>query len=292
MKTGIKAFSKRLPWWLKMWSKVALSRLPVTYQAWQRIGIFRHGEMDAPDYALRVFDIHVANCGMQGALDGKRVLELGPGDSVATAIIAYSYGARAILVDTGRFASNQPVLYKRLAHELNRRGLKPPLLDGADDIEEVVQRCGASYLTGGLHDVKKISDQSVDLIFSQAVLEHVRRHQFDELMRECRRVLVNTGAASHVVDLKDHLGGGANNLRISHQLWESDLLSNSGFYTNRLRCAEMLASMTKAGFVVSRINRQSHDKLPISRHHVHPDIVITSDEDLLIKEIKVLLLPM
>jgi SAM-dependent methyltransferase len=272
-----------------MWSKVALSRLPVTYQAWQRIGIFRHGQMDSPDYALRVFDLHVKNCGMQGALNGKSVLELGPGDSVATAILACSYGARAILVDTGRFASNQPVLYKRLAHELNRRGLKPPLLDGADDIEEIVRLCGASYLTGGLHDMKKIPYQSVDLIFSQAVLEHVRRHEFNEVMQESCRVLKATGAASHVIDLKDHLGGAANNLRLSHRLWESDVLSSSGFYTNRLRCSEVLDRMTKAGFKIKHLAKHKHDRLPIARAQVHPDIFIESDDDLLVRDVEVVL---
>ena len=144
-------------------------------------------------------------------------------------------------------------------------------------------------MTGGLADLKRIPDQSVDLIFSQAVLEHVRRHEFSEVMQECCRVLKATGAASHVIDLKDHLGGGANNLRLSHRLWESDFLSSSGFYTNRLRCSELLDRMTQAGFKIKHLARQKHDKLPISRGKVHADILLQSDDDLLVKDIEVVL---
>ena len=46
----------------------------------------------------------------------------------------------------------------------------------------------------------------------------------------------------------DHLGGAQNNLRFSESAWEGPLMAYSGFYTNRLRCCEILQIMRAAGF--------------------------------------------
>jgi len=42
-------------------------------------------------------------------------------------------------------------------------------------------------------------------------------------MCECKRTLKNDGLASHRVDLKDHLRGSLNNLRLRREIWESNL---------------------------------------------------------------------
>jgi len=88
---------ERMPWRLKIVAKIILSRLPISYTFWQNLGLFRHGRMDDASYSINVFDSHVKRAGLQGQLKDKIILELGPGDSVATAIIAYCYGARAVL---------------------------------------------------------------------------------------------------------------------------------------------------------------------------------------------------
>src|SRR5688572_16045409 len=76
-----------VPWWAKIAAKIVLSRLPLPYGFWQRIGLFRHGCMDNSGYARTVFDTHVERAGLAGKLRGKTVVELGPGDSVATAVV-------------------------------------------------------------------------------------------------------------------------------------------------------------------------------------------------------------
>jgi hypothetical protein len=53
---------------------------------------------------------HIKRGGLQNNLTDKVILELGPGDSLATIVIAYAYGARAILVDIGDFALNDVLL--------------------------------------------------------------------------------------------------------------------------------------------------------------------------------------
>lgn len=84
----IGAIKRHLPWWAKIGAKLVLSRVPAAYAVWQQMGLFRHGHMDTAQYALGVFSSHVQRAGLGGGLAGKTVLELGPGDSVATALIA------------------------------------------------------------------------------------------------------------------------------------------------------------------------------------------------------------
>ena len=73
-------------WRLKIGLKILLSRMPWGYAVWQRLGLFRHGRMDQSAYAMEVLNHHLEQAGLAGDLAGKTVLELGPGDSIATAV--------------------------------------------------------------------------------------------------------------------------------------------------------------------------------------------------------------
>jgi SAM-dependent methyltransferase len=281
--------SVKLPWWVKISAKIVLSRLPFGYRTWQRLGLFRHGYMDQADYLTTVFDAHVFRAGMKDCLTGKTILELGPGDSVGTALVAASYGARAILLDAGAFAVNDVTFYQKLANDLTVKGLMPPDIQDASTLDEVLDACNAVYLTEGLDSFSRIASGSVNLVFSQAVLEHVRKKEFSETMFECLRVLNPDGVASHRVDLKDHLGGGLNNLRFGDGLWESALFVKSGFYTNRIRYSEMLSEFKKAAFNVDVLGIDRWDRLPIERSKLNDIFAELPDEELLIKGFDVLL---
>jgi SAM-dependent methyltransferase len=279
------------PWWVKLLAKLALSHLPVNYRVWQRLGVFRHGRMDHHVYLINVFNGHLKRAGYENGISGKTILELGPGDSVGTALVAASHGARAIMLDAGAYAVQDIEFYRGLAGELMRLGLSPPDLSQASSLEEVLRACNAIYLTQGLTSFSEVDTASVDLIFSHAVLEHVRRHEFAQTMRECLRVLVTSGAASHRVDLEDHLGGGLNNLRFSHRVWESPSFVNSGFYTNRLRCFEMIDAFRGAGFGIEFLACNRYPELPISRQALNVEFTNWSDEELMIRGFTVVLKP-
>ncbi len=125
---------------------------------------------------------------------------------------------------------------------------------------------------------------SVDLVFSQAVLEHVRLADFDETQRQIRRVLRPDGLASHQIDLKDHLGGALNHLRFSESLWERDWMASSGFYTNRLRCSDVLASMRDAGLTPEVTAVERWPGLPTPRARLAPRFRAMPDEELTIRQ--------
>lgn len=272
--------SLKVPWWGKILAKMLLSRLPFDYRIWQRLGLFRHGSMDQCGYLKGVFEAHLSQVGLEGSLEGKTVLELGPGDSIGTALVAASYGANSILLDAGEFAVRGVGFYQQLAMELANCGLSPPDLSRANTFEDVLEACHAKYLTNGLSSFKEVASGSVDLVISQAVLEHLRRREFAQTMCECSRVLKKNGKASHKVDLRDHLDGGLNNLRFSDEVWESEWFVTSGFYTNRLRCSEMIHFFKKAGFSVEKINLVRWNTLPLALASMNHIFVKWSEEEL------------
>ncbi len=249
---------------------------------WQRLGSFRHGAMDEAGYACSVFDSHVKASGLGDSLVGKRILELGPGDSVATAVIAAAHGARAVLVDAGRFAQAAPASYADLVAHLRERGLAAPDISHCRDLDELLAACDARYLTDGIRSLRLVESSSVDLVFSQAVLEHVRRDEFLETQNECARILRVGGVCSHRVDLRDHLDGRLNNLRFSERIWESAFFARSGFYTNRIQVDDMLAMFEQVGFVVDVTEVRRWESLPISREKLAAPFREIADRTLLV----------
>src|SRR5262249_32325150 len=115
-----------------------LTRLPIPRRLWQTMGL-----MDEESYATGILDKHLRQSGIH-SLKGLTVLELGPGNGLLTAPYALKRGASKVwLVDSECLAD--------------------------PEIPE-----GAVYLTDGLESMHSIPSGSVDFLFSNAVLEHVR----------------------------------------------------------------------------------------------------------------------
>jgi SAM-dependent methyltransferase len=280
--------SVQIPWWGKICAKIVLSRMAFGYTIWQRLGLFRHGQMDRSEYAIGVFQSHIERAGLDD-IQGCTLLELGPGDSISTAIIAAAHGARTVLVDAGSFVRADLAPYLELAQTLADRGLRPPDLTGCGTIGDVLMRCQARYLTEGLESLRELETESIDLIFSQAVLEHVRKADFLETLRQCRRVLKQGGVCSHQIDLRDHLGGALNNLRFEEKLWESQFFSSSGFYTNRIQFSSMVRFFHQAGFAVNICEVRRWEGLPTRRDKLAKVFQPIPDEELQVSGFDVLL---
>lgn len=281
-----------VPWWGKIAVKVALSHLPIKRDVWRSLSLFRFGAMDQPGVAYETFKRHFEATDFPHRGDGFTVLELGPGDSLFTALIARAHGATTTyLVDVGAFANGDLALYRAMADFLADRGLAVPDLAGIGSIPELLAACSARYETHGLASLRALPDQSVDFAFSNAVLEHVRRHEFLDTLREVRRVLRPSGSSSHSVDLRDHLGEALHNHRFSPRTWESDWMSRSGFYTNRIRYSEMLELFRQAGFDAEVVEVNRWERLPTPRSALAPMFRHFSDEDLCVMSFNVILRP-
>jgi SAM-dependent methyltransferase len=279
-----------VPWPLKIAAKIVLARLPLPYHFWKKIGLFKQGGMDRPEYALTIFRRHFEAACLAGRAANFVGLELGPGDSLCSALIARTFGAsRTFLVDVESCASTNLAVYRRMESHLRLLGMYPPNLDDCRTIDDVAESCGAEYLTEGLTSLRKIPSASVDFVWSNAVLPYVRRNEFVATLRELRRVQRVGGVASHCVPIKDIIGGKLNDLRFSEGIWESALMANSRFYTNRLRYSELLRLFREAGFEPEVVRRMEWETLPTPRRKMAEQFAVLSEEDLRISEFDVLL---
>jgi SAM-dependent methyltransferase len=279
-----------VPWQLKIAAKIVLARLPLSYHFWGKIGLFKQGGMERPEYALRIFRRHFDAAGLAGKADEFVGLELGPGDSLCSALIAKTFGgSRTFLVDVEPCASIDLGVYRRMEAHLRQLGVCPPSLGRCRTMDDVAEACGAEYMTEGLDSLRKIPSASVDFVWSNAVLPYVRRNQFVPTLQELRRVQRPGGVASHTIPIKDIIGGKLNDLRFGAGIWESPLMANSRFYTNRLRYLELLHLFREAGFEPEVVREICWKTLPIPRRKMAKEFALLSEKDLQVSEFDVLL---
>jgi hypothetical protein len=247
--------------------------------------------MEDPSYAFGVFTKHFGRVQF-AKRSGFIGLELGPGDSLASAVIANALGASTYyLIDSGDFAQKDANIYKNVAAFLEQQGLPAPKLDRITSWQEVLQICNATYETAGLASLKGIATGSVDYIWSHGVLQSVRRAEFFETLLELRRILRDDGASSQLIDLTDLVALALNHLRFPESLWESGILANCGIYSNRYRYSQMVTMFQKAGFSVDVVEVKRWSHLPTPRYKLHPQFRGMPDEELLVMGFAVVLRP-
>lgn len=282
-----------LPWWLKLYAKLVLARLPVPYGLWRKLKLFCHGEMNDPGRAISTFEKYYKRaCENADIVPGFSVLELGPGDSILSGLVARSMGAsKAWLVDAGAFADTDVAACHRTLTLLKQAGHLDLNLADATNVGEVLKRANITYLTHGTTSLAEIPDNSIDFFWSQVVLEHVPHDEFPEFLRQLRRVMKPRGIGVHSVDFRDHLSSALNNLRFSHETWEGRLFRNSGFYTNRIRPGAMLNLFKEAGFDVEVVSEMFWPEIPTPRAQMAAPFKDLPDPELRLSEYEVLLYP-
>lgn len=135
-----------------------------------------------------------------------------------------------------------------------------------------------------------LTDASVDLVFSNSVLEHVPAAVLTALMQETRRILTPTGLALHNVNCGDHYAYFDRGITPIHYLrysetqwrwWNNDIL-----FQNRLRAIDFLNAARAAGLEVvldthkgrPELMQRLHE-LPIApqfRHYAASELCCTS----------------
>lgn len=282
-----------LPWWVRLGGKLVLSRLPVPYRVWRTLGLFRHGDMNRPEHAIATFQNYMGKVRDEHPLrQGFTSLELGPGDSVLAGLAARAMGAgRVWLMDAGAYAETDVRVCQEAVELLRSLGAAPPDIAGCANLAEVLRRSDITYLTDGVAALKAIPTASVDFVWSQVVLEHVPVDELDALLTELRRVVRDNAIGIHGVDFRDHLGGGLNNLRFSERTWESGLFRHSGFYTNRIRCHDMVARFEAAGFSVLTLRETRWSKMPLPPARMALPYRNCALDNLLIAEAELLIRP-
>ena len=131
-------------------------------------------------------------------LAGARILELGPGPHFGTALILASHGASVVVAD--RFLPHWNADYHPAIYEGIRRKYPGPTSALSRAIEH-----------GHDHELTTLAEPAetlpscqceFDLIFSNAVLEHVA--DLDSVIERCAAVTKSGAINSHQIDFRDH----------------------------------------------------------------------------------------
>ena len=279
-----------MKWRLKILIKIILSKLPIPYSVWKLLGLFKHGKMDSSEYAIKIFNLHFRRAYPKTVPKNLKIIELGPGDSIASGIIGYANGVKkTYLIDIDNYATKDINFYKKLARNLKSKGLNAPNLENVSCFQDILKITNTIYLDEGLKSLKKIKSNSIDYIWSHSVLEHILKSNFVETQRQLKRIIKSSGIISHNIDFQDHLNRGLNNLRFSERLWESDLFVKAGFYTNRIPAKKMHSIFREVGFIIEKETFGKWPTLPTPRRKMHKDFDIYSDCQLINRTSNVLM---
>jgi len=269
-------------WVIKIFIKIIFSRLPIKNKIWRKLGIFRNGGMNNKEYSKRIFFGHLEDLRKIRDIKKPVIMEIGPGDGIATAIYSKIYDSpKVFLIDVEDFADKNILIYKDIIQSLDLQLFKEKKFSEFDSIEDILKVFNAYYLIDGLKSLENIESNSVDYLFSHSVMEHIRYADLDDYIREMYRVLKPNGLISHNINYKDHLDESLNSLRFSFKIWESNLFCKSGFYTNRVPAVEMHKKFKRLGFKMTWEKFGKWSSLPIKRKYIHKDFCSYNNEDLM-----------
>jgi len=235
---------------------------------------------------------------------GARTLEIGTGWIPVFPLCFSIAGAKTcITVDLSRhlMPSVVPTLLRQLEQYLSEISTasrqsqsevvqRHRAISEAGDGQAMLAAAGVRYAAPFDASATGLAGGSIDLVYSNSVLEHVSESVLDALMRELHRVLRPGGVAIHGVNCGDHYAyfdrriSQLNYLKYSHASWRK--WNNALQYQNRLRPSDFIRSATEAGLEVvamsSRPKLELLERLPeasISRdfkHYSREDLSTTS----------------
>ncbi len=135
-------------------------------------------------------------------VDGKVVLELGPGADLGPALFLLDRGARHyVTIDANRLIDQTPYhFYEELLKRLNHSSeIQPELqktLEGNDD--------RIQYIVDSTFDLTKLPKQKTDLVVSQAAFEHFS--DVEKTIKQLGHVVKSGGVLIAEVDAMTHAG--------------------------------------------------------------------------------------
>jgi len=276
-----------VPWWAKLGVKLGLAAIGLHGGRARALGFARpsFGAIDP----VRVLGGARAWVDYAESVLGRRprtLLEVGPGGMVLRAPILFGLGLQRLwFVDAADNGSTDPGPFLAAAAMARAHGVPVPDLTGCTDRAAILARCGASLLVGGPAVLAAIPDGAVDLVVSEAAMEHVRRDDLLPLLAQLRRVTAPDGLGLHAIDFQDHLGGGLQHLRFSDGFWASPLVGRAGIYVNRLGLSTMVSRFRHAGFGVAVRDATVWEKRPPGPARPHPEAMRPAADDLVARAV-------
>jgi SAM-dependent methyltransferase len=225
-------------------------------------------------------------------LTGRDVLEIGPGNNFAVAILLLASGARSVVcIDRFRSRPNPAqveavyrLLHERLTETERERcrdvfdGRMPRTSQDSHSRLVYLSDCGIEGAEG------RVGVEGFDLILSMAVLEHVA--SVEAAISSMERLLRPGGRMIHRVDLRSHEEDEESHplefLTYSPFIWR--LMTSHTGESNRQRASVYRRLLEKHGFEIRRleitrtIRREDVESI---RPHLAPPFRDAADEDLI-----------
>ena len=299
-------------WRLKGAIQKMLGRVPagerIHYELQRRGGGLRNfdKELEAKVEDWRLMVGHLASVGRPVA--GAQMLEMGSGWYPTFPIGLFLGGVKSVItVDLNRYL--KPELMARMVEGLGR--FLPVIVEAtgrkADDVDAAYRelrgaiRRGASIedATGGVVTYQAPADAadtrlpaaSLDVVFSNSVLEHVPGPVIEACFVEARRILRPGGVVFHSVNCGDHYAYAdrrihqLNYLQFSEADWAK--WNNEFLYQNRLRAVDFTDMAKRAGFTIEVDTSRPHPTRleQLSQIRVHPEFARYSRDQLAITSI-------
>jgi SAM-dependent methyltransferase len=228
-------------------------------------------------------------------LGDARIYEFGAGWHLGAALALARRGARHQIV-----TDLNPLMRRHLLAEmisaLNARTGRP-LPDLVGDVDTYLSTLGIDYRAPFDSAATGLPNDSVDLVVSAHVLEHVPTAEIPGLLSECRRILRPGGVVSFEINYQDHncgtdtTIGPYNFLRFDDETWRR--YDSRLHHQNRLRHHEYLDLFTDAGFTVRRA-RTTMSELDIEKVRsmdLAPRFAAMRTEDVAVRNAVVVLSP-
>lgn len=215
------------------------------------------------DYALQIVDFYVSKLpGGAARLLGRKVLELGPGYALGTAVLLACHGAQVSVAD--RYLAPWDDEYHRpfLEALLARLAADRPHLD-PEPIRQLLA-AGAwepSIVNGmplGTEDLHEVPDDAFDVVLSNAVFEHVG--DVPRALQTLVRITRAGGHGIHQVDFRDHrdFSRPLEYFTLSQEAFNELFAEVHGECGNRWRPGAMQLEAEAAGFEVLEFDANMH----------------------------------
>jgi SAM-dependent methyltransferase len=289
-----------MPMWDHRWIAKAVAQktmsklglLPVYHVGQRFLGRLKHFDpRDRLQYAGKL----AADVGLD-RLNGARVVEIGTGWVPVVPMGLHVLGAASIeTFDLSRHLQPKlsamardalPDCMGELAQrsgapltELQSRLRKVP----NGDWSRIAHHMRIAYRAPDDFRYSGLPSASVDIVYSNLVLEHIPPHLLAEILAECRRILKPGGVCWHNVDFTDHYShtfkslSPVNFLRYGRKLW--DFASNDILYMNRMRHIDYVRTFDATGFAVAKEHCYLMEDEPMIGR-VHRDFEGYSDEEI------------
>jgi hypothetical protein len=227
----------------------------------------------------------------RGTFDDAVLLELGAGWDLYSNLLYWCLGVNTqIVVDVRRWIQCAAVnaVIAHLQKDPPPGAIRtPPTLINARRLQtELKSYYGIDYRAPFDATSMTLPEQSIDLVVTTSVLEHIPLDVCQAIVAECRRVMRPDSLMSHIIDYSDHYAHSDGNITTYNYLQFDEAewaRYNPGIhYQNRARTGDYRRLFHNAGFEIIDEREWYGEQDELARVEVHPTFKSRSPEELLV----------